>query len=103
MEIKINTQEKDYIFRPSLNEEINQNIENIVTRIRYNLPLARHKGTVVENIDKPQEIVKASITADLVEEIDREEPRFKIDEITVSTQEISIGKLSATIKGEINE
>lgn len=103
MELKINAQEKNYIFKPSLNEEINQNIENIITRIKYNVPLARHKGIIVENIDKPQEIVKASITADLIEEVDREEPRFKTSEINVSTQDISIGKISATIKGEINE
>lgn len=103
MEVKINTQEKNYIFKPSLSEEISQNLENIITRIKYNVPLARHKGIVVENIDKPQEIVKASIAADLIEEIDREEPRFKTDEISVSTQEISLGKISATIRGEINE
>ena len=30
MELKINAQEKNYIFKPSLNEEINQNIENII-------------------------------------------------------------------------
>lgn len=103
MEIKTDTQERNYIFKFNLSEEINQNIDNTVTRIKCNVPLARHKGIIVENIDKPQEIVKASIIADLVEEIDREEPRFKTTEINISTQESLIGKLSVSLKGEINE
>lgn len=104
MEIKVNTNEKDYIFKPkNLDIEIAQNIENIVTRIKYNIPLARHKGIIAENIDKPQEIVKVSITADILEEIDREEERFKTSEVNISTTEISEGKLSVDIKGGIDE
>lgn len=101
MEIKINTQERNYLFKPNLSEEVSQNIDNIVTRIKCNVPLARHKGIIVENIDKPQEIVKASIAADILEEITREESRFKTEEIHVSDIEGLSGKLSVSIKGEI--
>ena len=102
MEIKINTQERNYILKPNLSEEISQNIDNTVTRIKCNVPLARHKGIIVENIDKPQEIVKASIAADILEEITREEPRFKTEEIHVSDIEGLSGKLSIGIKGGID-
>ena len=43
MEMEITQNEKNYVFKPkNLNEEIAQNIENIVTRIKGNVPLARH-------------------------------------------------------------
>ena len=58
MEIKINTQERNYILKPNLSEEISQNIDNTVTRIKCNVPLARHKGIIVENIDKPQDLLR---------------------------------------------
>lgn len=102
MEIKINTQERNYIFKPDLTEEISQNIDNTVTRIKCNVPLARHKGIIAENIDKPQELVKASIAADILEEITREESRFKVEEIQVSNIEGITGKLSVNIKGGID-
>lgn len=103
MEIKIDNQEKEYIFKAKkLEVEIAQNIENIVTRVKYNVPLARHKGIIVENIDQPQELVKINITADILEELDREEERFNTSQIDVSTEN-SDGKLLACIKGGIDE
>lgn len=92
MEIKINTQERNYILKPNLSEEISQNIDNTVTRIKCNVPLGRHKGI---------KIVKASIAADILEEITREESRFKTEEIHVSDIEGLSGKLSVSIKGGI--
>ena len=72
MDIKIDNKEKNYIFKPvTTEEEVIQNIENIVSRVKYNVPLAREKGIIAENIDKPQEIAKAELMADISGEIDR--------------------------------
>lgn len=102
MDIKIDNKEKNYIFKPvNKEEEILQNIENIVLRTKYNIPLARNKGLIAENIDKPQEIVRAEIVASITEEIDKEEPRFSVQEIKVSDEIIEQGKLSVNVKGVI--
>ena len=102
MDIKIDNKEKNYIFKPvSKEEEVLQNIENIVLRVKYNVPLARHKGIIADNVDKPQEIAKAEIVADISEEIDREEPRFSVQELKVSDEIIEQGKLSLNVKGVV--
>lgn len=102
MEIEITQNEKNYIFKPKdLSEEITQNIENIVTRIKGNIPLARHKGIIAENVDKPQLIIEAEMTADIVEELEREEKRFKISEINLTSNEEIKTLVKANAKGEI--
>lgn len=102
MDIKVDSIEKNYIFKPATTEEeVMQNVENIVSRIKYNIPLAREKGIIAENIDKPQEIAKAELVADILDEIDREEPRYKVSEVIISDTYIEKGQMSANIKGVI--
>lgn len=102
MEMEITQNEKNYVFKTkNLNEEIAQNIENIVTRIKGNVPLARHKGIIAENIDKPQLIIEAEMTADTVEEIEREEKRFKVSEINLTSNNEVKTLVQASVKGEI--
>ena len=104
MDIKIDNTEKNYIFKPiTTEEEVIQNVENIVSRVKYNVPLAREKGIIAENIDKPQEIAKAELMADISEEIDREEPRYKISEVSISNLEIEKGQMSVEVKGVISD
>ena len=102
MDIIIDNKEKNYIFKPvTKEEEVLQNIGNIVSRVKYNVPLARHKGIIADNVDKPQEIAKAEIVAAISEEIDREEPRFSVQELKVSDEIIEQGKLSLNVKGVV--
>lgn len=102
MEIVISHEEKKYIFKPkTIEEAICQNIENIITRTKGNVILARHKGIIAENIDKPQIVVEAEITADIVEELDREEKKFKIQEIKITSSSEVKTFISANLKGEI--
>ena len=102
MDIKVDSIEKNYIFKPATTEEeVMQNVENIVSRIKYNVPLAREKGIIAENIDKPQEVAKAELVADISDEIDREEPRYKVSEVIISDTYIEKGQMSANIKGVI--
>lgn len=104
MDIKVNNIEKNYIFKPNtLEKEVMQNVENIVSRIKYNVPLARDKGIIAENVDRPQEIAKAELTADISEELDREESRFILSDIKVSDDYIEKGQISADIKGVVTD
>lgn len=104
MDIKIDNSEKNYIFKPAtVDEEVMQNVENVVSRIKNNIPLAREKGIIAENIDKPQEIAKAELVADISEEIDREEPRYTVSEVIISDIYIERGQMSADIKGVISD
>ena len=73
MEILFNFgEEKNYIFKKNKATEIVQNIENIVSRIKGNVVLAREKGMDINNVDKPFELVKAEIIANCMEEIEKE-------------------------------
>lgn len=104
MEFKIGSKEKNYIFKPkTIEEEVVQNIENIILRNKYDIPLARHKGILVENIDKPIEIAKAEIIANISEEIEREENRFILKEIQFLNSNILDGELSFLIKGDLKD
>lgn len=76
-----NSNKKNYNLKPNLEEEIEQNILNIVTRIQGNVPLNREKGISTEYVDSPSEEVKQLIVSELIEEIEREEPRFEIEDI----------------------
>lgn len=104
MDIKIDNSEKNYIFKPATTEEeVMQNVENAISRIKNNVPLAREKGIIAENIDKPQEVAKAELVADISDEIDREEPRYKISEVIISDTYIEKGQMSADIKGVVTD
>ena len=74
MEILLNFgEEKNYIFKKNKATEIVQNIENIISRIKGNVVLAREKGMDINNVDKPFELVKAEIIDKCMEEIEKEE------------------------------
>lgn len=105
MKIRADTKEKNYNFKPlTLEEEISQNINNIILRAKYNVPLAREKGIVIENVDKPQVILEAELVATISEEIDREEPRFLLSEVLIdNSSNLENGQVLAEIKGGINE
>ena len=100
MEIFVENNEKNYKFSRTYQEEIIQNIENIVTRIRGNVVLAREKGINSEHIDKPFELVKAEIIADCMEEIEREEPRFDVESIEIYGEK-NLSTLKIKVVGEV--
>lgn len=73
--------ETNYNLNPTLEEEVKQNVINIVTRIQGNVVLNREKGISSEYIDNPSEEVKQLIVAYLIEEIEREEDRFEVEDV----------------------
>ena len=91
MEIFLNFgEEKNYIFKKNKAAEIVQNIENIVSRIKGNVVLAREKGMDINNVDKPFELVKAEIIANCMEEIEKEEKRFEVQNIEIIVMQVKI-------------
>ena len=98
MEILLNFgEEKNYIFKKNKATEIVQNIENIISRIKGNVVLAREKGMDINNVDKPFELVKAEIIANCMEEIEKEEKRFEVKNIEIiEMQNIAKMKIKIT-------
>ena len=82
--------------------EIVQNIENIVSRIKGNVVLAREKGMDINNVDKPFELVKAEIIANCMEEIEKEEKRFEVKNIEIIEMQ-NIAKMKIKITGEVKD
>ena len=103
MEILLNfEEEKNYIFKKNKATEIVQNIENIVSRIKENVVLAREKGMDINNVDKPFELVKAEIIANCMEEIEKEEKRFEVKNIEIIEMQ-NIAKIKIKITGEVKD
>ena len=101
MEIYIDSsKEKNYKFIKNRTEEIVQNIENIISRIRGNVVLAREKGINFNYIDEPMEIVNTQIIADCMEEIEKEEPRFNVDEIKILENQ-ELAKIKIVVIGDV--
>ena len=73
MEIYIDSsKERNYKFRKNRTEEIIQNIENIVSRIRGNVVLAREKGINFNYFDS-SDVVRHSIVMKIIEAYTRYE------------------------------
>lgn len=103
MEILLNfREEKNYILKKNKATEIVQNIENIVSRIKGNVVLAREKGMDINNVDKPFELVKAEIIANCMEEIEKEEKRFEVKNIEIIEMQ-NIAKIKIKITGEVKD
>lgn len=95
------SQLKDYKIVRTRNEEIIQNIENILSRIKGNVPLNREKGIDTGFIDEPINIVQALMVGVVMDEIERDEPRFQVDEVIYDNSSQSSGKLIIKVKGVI--
>ena len=103
MEILLNFgEEKNYIFKKNKATEIVQNIENIISRIKGNVVLAREKGIDINNVDNPFELVKAEIMANCMEEIEKEEKRFEVKNIEIIEMQ-NIAKMKIKITGEVKD
>ena len=103
MEILFNFgEEKNYILKKNKATEIVQNIENIVSRIKGNVVLAREKGMDINNVDKPFELIKAEIIANCMEEIEKEEKRFEVKNIEIIEMQ-NIAKMKIKIIGEVKD
>lgn len=69
-------------FHPSSEvEEILQNVRTIILTRRGSVPLDRDFGLSWEHIDKPVHIAQALTRAEIIEAIEKEEPRAVIESV----------------------
>lgn len=86
-------------------EEILQNVRTIVLTRLGTVPLFREFGFSWDHIDKPVHIARALIRADLIETIERWEPRAKVQSIEFDedTQDLREGLTKPRIVLSIGE
>ncbi len=78
-------------FRPStVLEEIFQNINTILGTYKFSVPLFRDFGFQAEFIDRPMSILHPLYVREVVETVEKYEPRVMVEEV----------KMSAEIDGE---
>ncbi|MGL5905089.1 MAG: hypothetical protein ACRCZO_20585 [Cetobacterium sp.] len=92
---------RNYKFKKTRSEEIVQNIENILSRVKGNVPLNRGKGIDSELIDENTDYIKTVLASIVMDEIERDETRFKVDSISYDTSSESDGKMIVIVRGEI--
>lgn len=83
-------------------DEVLQNVAFIMATEIMSCPLDREMGWDMTVIDKPVDIAKARITANLTEAIHKFEPRAVIEAIEVTGDSL-IGSLKPKVKVSVNE
>lgn len=74
-------------FRPtSTLEELFQNINTIVSTAKFSVPLFREFGTNAFFVDKPMSTIRPSIISEVVEVVEKYEPRVIVEEIKMSSE-----------------
>lgn len=69
-------------FRPSSElEEIFQNINTILGTVKFSVPFLRDFGLKAESIDKPMNIVIPIYMNEVIEAVEKYEPRVLVEEI----------------------
>lgn len=81
MEVTGKAQKIDFAPQSAL-EEIAQNVRTILTTPKYSVPLDREFGLNATMLDAPAPLAKARLTAEIVEAVQRYEPRVKVERVT---------------------
>lgn len=92
--------------RISLNEtdtvsSVLQNIAIILTTRQMTVPLYRNFGLPMQFVDKPMEVAKAMMIAEVTDAIREFEPRARIVSITFKTDKSNPGSLIPIVEVEI--
>ena len=80
-----NIEQKQYKFGMSLEEEVQENVKNILSRYKGNVPLNREKGIDPDLVDQPVEFIELAGIIAAQKEIERDEPRFIVKSIKTSS------------------
>lgn len=74
-------------FRPAtVLDEIFQNINTIMGTYKFTVPLFREFGFAVEFIDKPMSILPPLYVREVVETVEKYEPRIIVEEVRMSAE-----------------
>lgn len=63
-------------------EEILQNVRAILTTLRGSVPLDREFGLDGSVLDRPVNALRAALTTDIIETVERYEPRVKVKQVS---------------------
>jgi phage baseplate assembly protein W len=85
--------------------EIVQNVRTILSTIKGTVPLDRAFGVTGEYIDLPQPAAQALFAAEIVDEVEKQEPRVKVTSLSwqQSNAEAMDGKLVPVVRIRIKE
>lgn len=67
---------------PGVVAEVLQNVATILATVRYSVPYDRRFGINPEYLDDPMPISQARATADIIEAINRYEPRCRVESVS---------------------
>ncbi len=74
-------------FRPSsVQEEIFQNINTILGTYKFSVPLFREFGFEAEFIDKPMSVLQPLYVREVIETIEKYEPRVIVEEVKLTAE-----------------
>lgn len=90
-------------FAPAtVTEEVLQNVATILATMRYSVPYDRMFGVNPEYLDDPTPVAQARATADIIEAIQRHEPRCGVESVRFTGNAME-GTLRPIVRVYINE
>lgn len=82
MEFDITATLRPIDFKPTRLEEILQNVRTILVTPKYSVPLNRNFGITATMLDLPMPVAQAKLTNEIIEAVQRYEPRVRVTQIT---------------------
>jgi phage baseplate assembly protein W len=83
MEYSVLAQTQQIDFAPATElAEILQNIRTIISTPKYSVPLDRDFGVSMSWLDNPMPVAQARLTAEIITEIQKREPRARVTQVT---------------------
>lgn len=86
----------------TVEEEVLQNLQTILTTPKYSVPLDRKMGPSMTWLDAPMPVAQAKITAEIVQLIREKEPRAKVLQVSFINDDQE-GILRPKVRVGINE
>ena len=71
-------------FKPTRLEEILQNVRTILVTLKHSVPLDRNFGISATMLDSPMPAAQAKLTAEIIDAVQRYEPRVHVTQVTYS-------------------
>ena len=99
MEFEVTAQRAEIEFNPGdRTAEILQNVRTIISTVRFSVPLDRRFGIDGSLIDLPTPAAAARLTKEVIEVVQRYEPRVKVTKIDFVESEESSGILRPKVQ-----
>lgn len=104
MEIVIENYEASInLFPQSEIEEVVQNVRMIIASPKFSVPLDRAFGTSHGQVDKPVNTAQPRLIMEIIDAIEKYEPRAEITNIEFHTEEASAGRLLPKVGVKIKD